>query len=130
MTPLHFISQHLYQGVVFSDDKTVSGDPIDSKMLQKIRRHVDYFSVLAIKQDFMLKKQFDDQTIAAAVILGARKASKVVRTAWHSEAFSRAFKCQKDDKEVTKCLDILLSAYDKTHKGGSPKKQSSKKGKS
>ena len=60
VTPLHFISQHLYQGVVFSDDKTVSGDPIDSKMLQKIRRHVDYFSVLAIKQDFMLMKQFDD----------------------------------------------------------------------
>ena len=47
-------------------------------MLQKIRRHVDYFASQAIKQEFMLDKRFSDQTVAAAIVYAARKASKVV----------------------------------------------------
>ena len=100
VTPLHFVLNHLYQGVVFSNDETIVApgsapstdkaavvDPSDRKLLQKVRRHVDYFALQAIKQDFMLTKKFTDQTVAAAIIFAARLASKVLRTPWNAPAF-------------------------------------------
>jgi len=56
-----------------------------------VRRHVDYFALQAIKQDFMLSKRHSDQTIAAAIIYAARQASKVVENAWNEQAFSHMF---------------------------------------
>ena len=43
-----------------STDKAAAVDPSDRKLLQKVRRHVDYFALQAIKQDFMLTKKFTD----------------------------------------------------------------------
>ena len=54
VTPLHFVLNHLFQGVVFSNDMPVKASdgklssqlPVsDKKVLQKMRRHVDYFAL-------------------------------------------------------------------------------------
>ena len=47
------------------------------KTLQKVKRYIDYFALQSIKQDFMLSQQFKIDVIAAAIIWGARKASKI-----------------------------------------------------
>ena len=95
VTPLHFIQNHLYQGVIFSNDCPVSQESScsldDQKLLQKVKRHVDYFTQQAIKQEFMLSKKYPDQTIAAAIIYAARQASKVFETSWNSKAFLHMF---------------------------------------
>ena len=49
ITPLHFVHNHLYQGVLFTNDTllNVGGSPSDHqrKALQKVRRHIDYFAL-------------------------------------------------------------------------------------
>ena len=93
ITPLHFVQNHLYQGVLFTNDRLVAGSSTEDfrKALQKVRRHIDYFALQAIKQEFMLSKLYSDQTVAAAIIFAARKASKVVEYAWNESAFKQMF---------------------------------------
>ena len=65
--------------MIFSNDTPAPGkDLTDRKLLEKVKRHVDYFALQAVRQDFMLSKRFADQTIAASIIFAARKASKTV----------------------------------------------------
>jgi len=84
ITPLHFVNNHLYQGILFTNDRMTSGCDDKHKALQKVKRHIDYFALQAVKQEsYMLAKCYSDQTIAAAIIYAARKASKIVEEAWN-----------------------------------------------
>ena len=58
ITPMHFVKLHLYQGVIFSNDTPLK--VLDTKSLQTVRRHIDYFALEALKQSFMLAKTFSD----------------------------------------------------------------------
>jgi len=58
ITPMHFVKLHLYQGVIFSNDTPLK--VLDTKSLQTVRRHIDYFALEALKQRFMLTKTFSD----------------------------------------------------------------------
>ena len=115
VTPLNFIQNHLYQGVIFSNDCPVSQESCgldDHKLLQKVKRHVDYFTQQAIKQEFMLSKKYLDQTIAAAIIYAARQASKVFVKSWNREAFLHMFGVSSISEEVKECYSILYATYD------------------
>jgi hypothetical protein len=63
----------------------------------------------------MLTKKFGEQTIAAAIIYAARKASKVMEKDWNCEAFSHIIGKALDRTEVESCFDILYKAYDGNH---------------
>ena len=115
VTTLHFVLNHLYQGVVFSNDKCAQDKHIDNKSLEKVKRNVEYFSMMALKQDFMLTKKFEEQTIAAAIIYASRKATKVIETDWNTEAFSQIFGKTLERSEVESCFDILYQTFDATH---------------
>ena len=116
VTPLHFIQNHLYQGVVFTNDVPAAWgcDKVDIKMLQKVRRHIDYFAMQALKQEFMLTKRFSDQTVAVAIIYAARTASKVLKEGWNEAAFSKLFGLERPSSEVQECYDQL---YEATYSG-------------
>ena len=89
VTPLHFIENFTFQGAtLFSNDHLKTDQ--DSALV-KVRRHVDYFALLALRQDFMLTRKFSDETIAVAIIYAARKASRALKNSWNQEAFSVLF---------------------------------------
>ena len=89
LTPLHFIQNYVFQGIVFSNDTLAQSDNSTSpdrigqtkipgkKTLQKVKRYIDYFALQSLKQDFMLSQKFKIDVIAVAIIRGARKASKI-----------------------------------------------------
>jgi len=116
VTPMHFVQQHLYQGIVFSNDSALDSTTPDitEKMLLKIKRHTDYFALQVIKQDFMLSKQFSDQVIAASTIYAARKASNILKESWNIQAFKKSFNIESLE-EIQECFDLVYSAYDKNH---------------
>ena len=120
ITPLHFVQNHLYQGILFTNDRLIASNTDDyRKALQKVRRHVDYFAQQAIKQEFMLSKIYSDQTVAAAIIFSARKASKVVENAWNEPAFRQMFGIQQAVTSVTEiheCFNVLYKVYDQSHR--------------
>ena len=83
-----------------------------------MRRHIDYFALQAIKQEFMLSKLYSDQTVAAAIIFAARKASKVVEYAWNEPAFKQMFGINQavtSVSEVQECFNVLYRVYDQSH---------------
>ena len=57
LTPLHFVQNYVYQGIVFSNDTLAQSDNSTSpdrngqtkipgkKTLQKVKRYVDYFAL-------------------------------------------------------------------------------------
>ena len=85
----------------------------EEKLIEKIRRHIDFFALQAIKQDFMFTKQFSDQTIAAAVIYAARQASNTLLNPWNEPAFANLFGSDLPKREVMECFEILKSAHER-----------------
>ena len=102
--------------MVFTNDVPAAWgcDKVDTKMLQKVRRHIDYFAMQALKQEFMLTKRFSDQTVAVAIIYAARTASKVLKEGWNEAAFSKLFGLERPTSEVQECYDLL---YEATYSG-------------
>lgn len=115
VTPMHFVQNFLYQGAVFTNDEATLGQTLrDRKVLQKVRRHVDYFALQALKQDFMLTKAFPDHVVAAAVIYAARKASKQIKESWNAEVFEHLFGISAF-ADIEACFSKLFSAYNSIH---------------
>ena len=67
----------------------------------------------------MLSKLHSDQTVAAAIIFAARKASKVVEYAWNEPAFKQMFGFSQgvtSAAEIYECFNVLYRAYDQSHR--------------
>lgn len=121
MTPLHFVQNHLYQGVVFSDDKSLDLKQAltDKNLLEKVKKHVAYFSNLALKQEFIFAKTFEDETIAAAIIFAARQASKIFENPWNEDAFKSLFGANLDTAGIQECFKQLYDTYEGVEKARS-----------
>ena len=84
--------------------------------MSKLRKYVKYFSVQALKQEFVVKRQYSLETVAIAVVWAARKAAKF-QPVWHKEGFKALFGIEdpEQNEELFACFDKLYSAFDSSH---------------
>lgn len=107
-TPLHYVMLFYSSGVIFSsdscyDESTAStvqfSDPneeyltIRKECLRTVRHHCDYFVNLVIHDYYML--QFDEQIVAMACVICARKVSKIEPE--YSENFQKLYGISMED---------------------------------